>query len=230
MRLTFSLRFKIAAERNSTNWYQSSVKLYPSRETGVVQIYDPQSKTFISHPDSDEEEPIVDLDGPFIYFLSTVNVDRLEPTFRITPLASSIPPNDVSCELIVVRPLRDPIISWDNPQARAAFVPKLWAVMKGAYENGNHVGLQYSSEGELSSEGVGPLVVEYIRCGGWEWVPVCSILLSCSGNLIYRQDAEDERAHILCADGAILELERGGRAVCRAAAPSRKAGFMIYGA
>lgn len=151
-----------------------------------MQIYDAQSKTFISHPDSDDEEPIVDLDGPFIYFLSTVNVDRLEPAFRITPLASSIPPNDVSCELLVVRPLRDPTSSWDNPQARAAFVPKLWAVMKGAYADGNHINLRYNGESELSAEGVGPLVVEYIRCGGWEWLPLVSlILLLCSGNLIY---------------------------------------------
>lgn len=73
---------------------------------------------------------------------------------------------------MVVRPLRDPTISEDTPDTRSAFVTKLWQVLGGAYKNGSHVDLRYSEGGEITSEGDGPVVVEYIRCGGWEWHPV----------------------------------------------------------
>jgi hypothetical protein len=42
------------------------------------------------------------------------------------------------------------------------------------------------------------------------------------------QDDIDDRAHLLCADGAISTVERGGRAVCKAATPKGDAGFMVY--
>jgi len=139
---------------------------------GTVQIYDPATSTFIDHPDSDKDNSIVDLDGPFVYFLSTVNVDRLESTFRITPLARTIPPTEASCELLILRPLRDPSILWDHTQAREAFVPKLWNVMGNAYRDGQHVNLRYNGGGDIVSDGDGPTVLEYFRCGGWEWIPV----------------------------------------------------------
>jgi hypothetical protein len=165
-------RFKVAASRNSTKWYSGFVKLFPTPSIGTVQIYDPSTNTFINHLDSDRDDPIVDLDGPFVYFLSTVNVDRLESTFRITPLARTIPPTEASCELLVLRPLRDPSISWDHSQAREAFVPKLWNVLENAYKDGHHINLRYCGNGDIVSGGDGPTVLEYFRCGGWEWIPV----------------------------------------------------------
>lgn len=99
-------RFKIAAESNSTKWYNSYVKLLPEDNSGVVQMYDPSTKTFVEHPESDVDDPIVDLSGPFSYFLSVVNVDRLEPAFRITPLVKDIPPSGTS-----VRILHHPLLS-----------------------------------------------------------------------------------------------------------------------
>ncbi|KAJ7109109.1 ATP-NAD kinase-like domain-containing protein [Mycena epipterygia] len=204
-------RFKVAAEQNSTKWYNSWVKLLPAAGAEVVQIYDPSTKTFVDHPDS-EDDPIIDMDGPFAYFLATVNVDRLEPAFMISPLASRIPPTEAVCDLVVVRPFRSPTMTVDTPETRAAFVPTLWKVLGAAYHNGSHIDLRYDNNGEVTSEGDGPSVVEYIRCGGWEWIP----------------DNEDENAHFLCTDGEISTIEKDGRAVCSAAAPHEKAGFLIH--
>ncbi|KAJ7582471.1 ATP-NAD kinase-like domain-containing protein [Mycena floridula] len=205
-------RFKVAAKNNSTRWYNAAVKLLPASSTGLVELYDPSTKSFIPHPDADDDDPIVDIYGPFAYFLSTVNVDRLEPAFRITPLASDIPSTSASCDVVIVRPLRDPTIDLDTEETREAFAPKLFAVLSAAYKNGSHVGLLYDDKGEIVSEGDGPMVVEYIRCGGWEWIP----------------DDTDEAAHRICSDGAISIIETDGRAVCAAAIPDPSAGFMVY--
>lgn len=205
-------RFKVAAERNSTVWYNAAAKLLPTSSTGTVQLYDPATKTFILHPDADEDDPIVDIYGPFAYFLATVNVDRLEPAFRITPLASEIPPTAAMCDVVIVRPMRDPSVLSDDAETRAAFVPKLWAILGAAYKNGRLVDLRYNDDGEIVTEGDGPPVVEYVRAGGWEWVP----------------DDTDEAAHLLCSDGTITVIEKNGRAVCSAATPDATAGFMIY--
>ncbi|KAG6861747.1 hypothetical protein C0995_012752 [Termitomyces sp. Mi166 len=204
-------RFKVAAQQNITNWYSSYAKLLPTPGSGKVQIYDPVTKTFVNHPESHEIDPVIDIDGPFAYFLSTVNVDRLEPVFRITPLARTIPTVESTCELVMVRPLRDPSISADSTESRISFVPKLWTVMGAAYQDGAHIDLRYSPEGEITTIGDGPVVVEYIRCGGWEWLP----------------DDLDEKAHLLCSDGAISHIEKGGWAVCSAVTP-HDAGFTVY--
>ncbi|KAF5386969.1 hypothetical protein D9615_001772 [Tricholomella constricta] len=205
-------RFKIAAQNNSTKWYTSYVKLLPTLGTGRVQVYDPANKTFVDHPESEDHDPIVDVDGPFAYFLSTVNVDRLEPAFRITPLARTIPPTEASCEVVLLRPLRDPSVSRDNLEARMAFVPKLWAVLGAAYKDGAHINLRYDTGGEITTGGEGPTVVEYIRCGGWEWIP----------------DDIDADTHLLCSDGAISHIEKGGRVVCSTETPMNGAGFVVY--
>ncbi|KAJ3922161.1 P-loop containing nucleoside triphosphate hydrolase protein [Lentinula edodes] len=170
-------RFKIAAKQNSNKWYNGYAKLLPVASLGVVQLYDPDAKEFISHPDADEDNPVVDLYGPFAYFLSTVNVDRLEPAFRITPLAKDIPSaNDASCDLVAIRPFSNPVVSIDTPEARDNFVSKLWDTLQAAYQNGNHVNLRYDEEGKVTTEGEGPFVVEYVRCGGWEWIPSVSMV------------------------------------------------------
>lgn len=108
-------RFKVAAKQNSTKWYNSHAKLLPIASLGVVQLYDPESKIFRDHPDADEDDPIVDLHGPFVYFVSTVNVDRLEPAFRITPLAKDITPSEATCDIVVIRPFEDPTVEMDTP-------------------------------------------------------------------------------------------------------------------
>ncbi|KAF7338525.1 Sphingoid long chain base kinase 4 [Mycena venus] len=205
-------RFKVAAQQNSTKWYNSWVKLLPAAGTEVVQIYDPSSKTFVDHPESHSDDPIVDMYGPFAYFLGTVNVDRLEPAFMISPLMSRIPPIGAACDLVVVRPFRSPSVSADKTETREAFVPILWKILGDAYHQGSHIDLRYNEKGEVTTEGDGPTVVEYIRCGGWEWIPV----------------DDDEDAHFLCTDGAISKIETEGRAVCSAAAPAADAGFLVH--
>lgn len=112
------------------------------------------------------------LEGPFIYFLSTVNVDRLEPAFRITPLTRALPSSFPSCDIVIIRPLQSPSIAEDSPEARNSFVEEIWAVLGAAYQDGLHVQMRYSGDGKIVTEGDGPAVVEYIRCGGWEWIPV----------------------------------------------------------
>ncbi len=63
-------RFKIAAAKNANKWYNSHVKLLPT-STGLVEQFEPSSNAFIDHPESGVHDPIVDLYGPFAYFLST---------------------------------------------------------------------------------------------------------------------------------------------------------------
>lgn len=163
-------RYKMAAQQNASKWYNAHVKLLPTA-SGLVQLYDATTKSFAEHPESDEDQPIVDLYGPFAYFLSTVNVDRLEPTFRITPLARVLPTEGASCDVVIVRPFEGGV-KIDTEEERTAFVPKLWAVMTGAYQNGTHTDLRFKSDGTVAPDGEGDFVVEYVRCGGWEWIPV----------------------------------------------------------
>lgn len=219
-------RFKVAAKQNSTKWYNSHVKLLPVASLGFVQVYDPDTKAFIS---ADVDDSVVDIHGPFAYFLSTVNVDRLEPAFRITPLAKDITSSEATCDLVIIRPFEDPTVSMDTPEAREAFVHKLWEALQGAYENGNHINLRYNEKGEVGTEGDGPFVVEYFRCGGWEWIPVClnSIHVYYAFDIFIQDDIDDD-SHLVCIDGAISTIEKGGRAVCVAATPQANAGFVVH--
>lgn len=148
------------------------MKLLPSHSSGLVEIYNPSTKEFVPHSDSDHDDPVVDLDGPFAYFLSTVNADRLESLFRVSPLITSSPGTGAYMDVVVIRPLRDPSVHLDSPESRAAFAQKAGAVLGGVYQDGNHVNLRYDPEGKVVSEGDGTFVVEYFRCGGWEWEPV----------------------------------------------------------
>ncbi|KIJ69546.1 hypothetical protein HYDPIDRAFT_179323 [Hydnomerulius pinastri MD-312] len=205
-------RFKVAAQQNIKKWYNSHVKLLPMPSTGVVQIYDPEKGDFVPHEESNEESPILDVYGPFAYFLSTVNVDRLEPSFVICPMISKSPPRDASMDVVMARPQRDPTFSLDTPQAREEFAKKSIAFLTAAYQDGDHINLRYGENGEITKSGAGETIVEYFRCGGWEWVP----------------DDVDEGAHLLCSDGAISKIEKHGRAVCRAALPTDNTGFLVY--
>lgn len=168
-------RFKTAAMQNIVNWYHASVKLFPVPGEGVVKVYDPSVGGLVQHPLSSEDDPIVDLAGPFAYFLSTVNVDRLEPAFRITPLGRKKDEGKegrATMEVVIVRPLRDSTCSLDSMDTRAAFAAKTMETMGGAYKDGAHLQMRYAKDGSIVTEGDGETVVEYIRCGGWEWEPV----------------------------------------------------------
>jgi len=186
-------RFKIAAQLNITKWYKSGLNLL-----GHVQIYDARTETFVNHPHSTLDNPLVHLEGPFLYFLSTVNVDRLEPAFRITPLIRTLPSSSPSCDIVIIRPLQSPSIVEDSLEARASFVEKIWAVLEAAYQDGLHIQMRYNNDGKVVLGGDGPAVVEYIRCNGWEWIP----------------ETADKDAHLVCSDGAIHFISEGGRAVC----------------
>lgn len=209
-RRQLSFRFKIAAERNAKKWFKARVKLLPSATQSSPEIYDPSSQSFVPFPGFDKRNSF--LEGPFAYFLSTINVDRLEPAFLVTPLSRSIPAPAGSTDIVIIRPQRNPNFKEDTKEEREAFAAKTWEVMGGAYKEGAHIGIRYPT-GAGESEEKGPLVVEYFRCGGWEWHP----------------DEEDEDAHLVCTDGLISKIEKGGWAECRVETePVDKPGFEIY--
>lgn len=170
-------RFKVAAQQNITKWYSSHVKLLPIPSSGVVQTYDPGRGDFIPPGDSSASHSALDVHGPFAYFLSTMNVDRLEPEFRINPMISKSPPMDISMDVVMVRPQRDPTFTLDSLQAREKFAEKIVTVLTTAYQDGNHINLRYSENGNITDSGDGNTVVECFRCGGWEWIPVRRIFV-----------------------------------------------------
>ncbi|KAH9063676.1 hypothetical protein EDB83DRAFT_2382407 [Lactarius deliciosus] len=165
-------RFKIAAAQNCDD-----------------VRYDVPSGAFV--PLAEEQELL----GPFAYFLSTVNVDRLEQHFRIAPLQRSLPPphGAQTMDVLAIRPLRDPSLEGKDGEAeREGFKDRIWGALGGAYQDGAHVHARYANPDGKKD---GPLVVEYFRVGGWEWIP----------------EEDDEKAHLLCADGSIFRAQKGGK-------------------
>lgn len=179
-------RFKLAAQQNITRWYRARVRLFVSPPavpgatlTPGVEVYDPAKDQFVlcGGGETSLDGSVVELEGPFTYFLSTTNADRLEPTFRIVPKQSTFPAPSLSSpatmDVVVVRPLRDPSIADASEQNRQAFAQKCMTVVGGAYRDGAHIKMRYGSSGEIvEGQGEGPTVVEYFRCNGWEWIPV----------------------------------------------------------
>ena len=156
-------RFKLAAQQNISRWYHAQVRLYPSATQQSIEIYDPRRKSF-RHWDS---EGMVTLHGPFVYFLSTVNVDRLEAAFRITPLHNPGSAGS-SMDVVMIRPRRDAKIIDEEEASRQAFAERTQEVLMGAYQDGAHIDMQYGAQGGEGSESI----LEYFRCGRWEWIPV----------------------------------------------------------
>jgi hypothetical protein len=190
-------RFKEAAKQNISNWYYGKVVL-----SGVKGLYSAASKSF--EPASDET---ITLGGPFVYFLSAANVDRLEPQFQITPLQSRLPRNGTdittAMDVILLRPGRHRSYSTDTPENRMAFAATAMGVMGGAYKEGEHVDYRFHTDSEadsskISADGDGPSVIEYFRCSQWEWIP----------------QANDDQVRLVCADGTILHIEPNGLARC----------------
>lgn len=180
-------RFKLAAAQNATRWYNARLRLLPSSAHPELQSdapapvlqYAPPLDQFIAAPspaatgEGAGPTAALELSGPFAYMLSTVNVDRLEPAFRITPLQrdhSPVPP--ATADVAIVRPTRDPSNKDGSEAEREKFKDKVWAVLGGAYQDGAHVRSTYADDGSISSTGAGQPVVEYFRAGGWEWIPV----------------------------------------------------------
>ncbi|KAF7796517.1 hypothetical protein EIP86_007695 [Pleurotus ostreatoroseus] len=161
-------RFKMAAQENITRWYKAAVRFQPP-----CTIYSPSEDRFVPCED-------LEFTGPYVYFLSTVNVDRLEPFFRITPLHATLPPPALpeppTLDVVIVRPLRDQQTADDSESSREQFSQKCMAVLGGAYQDGAHVKMTYGQDGQVAKDGNGAPVVEYVRCKGWEWIPVSTNL------------------------------------------------------
>ncbi|KAI0792939.1 ATP-NAD kinase-like domain-containing protein [Abortiporus biennis] len=202
-------RFKVAAQQNITHWYSAKVKLLPP--PGIdndVLLYDPGKNEFVKKGSD------VELEGPFAYFLSTVNVDRLEPAFRITPLFTSLVPHRQSLDIVIVRPLRDPSISGISEEAKGNFAAKSVQVLaQGAYQDGAHIRMRYNEDGSIdTTSDEGSTVVEYYRCGGWEWVP----------------ESTDIQAHLVCIDGEILHIPKQGKASCSISETASNVHFSVF--
>jgi hypothetical protein len=160
-------RYRLAAEQNETTWYRGSVNLLPP-----VQQYDVNSDTFTNLVLEDEVGASKGLVGPFVYFLSTVNVDRLEPLFRIAPLQRTMPPppDAHTMDVLVIRPSRDISLEGkSDEEKRKRFKERIWTVLNAAYQDGAHIKALYDSPDGKTK---GMPVVEYFRVGGWQWIPV----------------------------------------------------------
>ncbi|KAF8682270.1 Sfi1 spindle body protein [Rhizoctonia solani] len=184
-------RYTEAAKQNIHKWSHATVRFKPPLSGKPILLFDPASDEFVETATKE-----LSIDGPFAYFLSTVNVDRLESGFVITPLASKIKPDADVMDIVVIQPLNSPQVSGDTEEERAKFAQILMGSM-GAARSATHTHLRYNRE-KNSSEGPsesadGPLVVQYYRCGGWEWMPL--------------EGSSD--ASYICVDGTILEIGNG---------------------
>jgi hypothetical protein len=226
-------RFKIAAQENITRWYSANLKLLPlpnpGSSGGSILKYSPSQRTFVLVNGSAES---LSLEGPFSYFASTANVDRLETEFVIMPLQSRIPATSPSMDIALIRPRMSPQAANGklNGEAFAAIVGK---VLGEAYNHGSHVDMVYDVEGQVHPAELGKdqtPVVEYYRCGGWEWTPVMRSSLLNTQDLIVLQASDDEATHLLCADGTILRAQAGELTRCTISEPSHnRPRFTVYG-
>ncbi len=156
-------RFKVAAAENVTKWTNAEAELLPILGADDALIWVPKEAEFVPVHDSSIS---VSLSGPFFYFLSTINVDRLEPRFVTTPLVKQKPAESgQALDLVIVRPSRNPKFAGDSETERRAFVELVLPWFKAVYTEGSHLGLAYESEGA-------PVyMTEYYRVGGWRWTP-----------------------------------------------------------
>ncbi|KIR35355.1 hypothetical protein L804_02409 [Cryptococcus deuterogattii 2001/935-1] len=157
--------------------------------------------------------------------------------------------------IIILRPLRDPYvlsassaISQSEQPGRPGIADRgeRWAkraqeVLGKAYHDGAHIDLTYplyamekegnaSGEGEEEGEesweaevkGRGEPVVELYRCAAFSWEPIATTQTN-------RTNGEgNERARLVCADGALHWIPEGGKAEVGLMVPSGKGGFYVW--
>jgi hypothetical protein len=162
-------RFKVAAAQSITQWSDARLVIkYP------YQVYDIRLGAFCTKLSPTSTEDTAEYHGPFAYFLTTTNVDRLEKDFRITPLATSVQFTDDAVdrgwmEVLMIRPTIH--ISSDlvgpNENARKEFAATTVKVLQAAYNDGSHLKVVYGTPEENSTS-----VVEYLRVREWQWIPV----------------------------------------------------------
>lgn len=164
-------RFKVAAGENIDNWGLATVDLQPPPGEQSILKYDPVAKKLAPFT----EPGTISLDGPFFYFLSTINVNRLEPQFVTTPLALTSPPDGATAlDVVIVRPQRKPGYAGDTADERASFVPIVMDWFGQVYNGGEHIHFKYPQNDGAEGEPV--FVTEYFRVGGWKWHPkVCVV-------------------------------------------------------
>jgi len=201
-------RFKVAAMENILNWTSARVELLPLPHSGVVKQYDPVRKSFVPviQPSG---SGVTSLEGPFFYFLSTVNVDRLETAFVMTPLTKTLVDDDKEfLDVIVVRPARDPAFQGGSEDERKSFIAKATKWFGAVYSDGNHIHLPYNEDSE------DPVyITEYFRVGGWQWIP----------------SGDDYASSLLCVDGTILKIPSGGKASVSVVVPKGEdEGFKVF--
>ena len=179
---------------------------------GAIQQYDPKTKSFSAPYTTNEDS----LEGPFTYLLSTTICERLEPTFVINPTLKSIAtsPETPTMDIVILRPLRDPhvraVSGAEDQQER--WKSRAMEVIGHAYKGGGHVDLLYPEDGgETKADGEGEVVVETIRAGGFEWIPIVSPTAS-EWTTLTLQDGDHTPSHLVCADGSIHKIPVGGRA------------------
>ncbi|WWC91196.1 uncharacterized protein L201_006138 [Kwoniella dendrophila CBS 6074] len=249
-------RFKIAAKQNSSKLFHANVSLHPSNNDEIVEQWDPREskwvKPFTSINNDNASSPkeiknAININGPFSYFLSTSSVDRLEPSFVISPLTSLRQKQEDNDNqhiyVTIIRPLRDPLITSAKTEDRKEKTSnRAFEVIGNAYSNGNHVNLTYpaykfskneenktddEAEGEkysLEVKGEGEPVVEVYRCSSFEWIPV---------DIADNDKKENEgldigNSNLVCADGAIHSIPADGTARVRLEDRKEGQGFYVY--
>ncbi|WVN88047.1 uncharacterized protein L203_103246 [Cryptococcus depauperatus CBS 7841] len=237
-------RFKIAAQENISMFFNATARLFGSlkqKEEGLdVEQWDPRTEKW-TRPYTAEKEIEVDgvkgweLEGPFSYFLSTSTVDRLEPTFVISPhtslRASSLGSPAAYIYLVVLRPLRDPLVaSASDPEKSQLWAKRAMEVLSQAYHEGQHISLTYPHSSTTTSQestmaekrGNGPPVIEYFRLGFFEWIPNSSTS-NTSGS-----SGSEEKTRLICADGAIHRLQKGEKAKVHVRVPDEGNLFHVW--
>ena len=210
----------MAAEANLPIAFQADATLH-----GRARQYSPAQDAFVEPFTAVAKNGSVELHGPFSYFLSTTTCDRLEPTFVIAPTLTSHPTTEQdppSMDIIVLRPERDPVVraaksEGEKAKARGA---RLGEAMGWAYNAGEHVLKTWKGgDGDIEERGKGEVVCEVYRCEGFDWIPTVSNRPAHDNfarpSRRTRADAKDaahERSHLICADGSIHTIPKGGRA------------------
>ncbi|GAA5929937.1 acylglycerol kinase family protein [Sporobolomyces koalae] len=222
-------RFKIAAQQNVKNWWNGTLSLRHG-----AKRYDSTSQTFVE-PElgnhlAQNDNGEIQIGGPFAYWVSSL-VSRFEPSFVVAPLRSplhALAPSqsrddDATIDLILIRPLRhrptDKAFasssgSDEQGDIRRGFADRVWQVTGGMYDGGKHVDMVYPA-GEGSDDGSikqgSTEIVEVWRTKGFEWTPTVS---------------SDFKSNLVCLDGALHDLERGGSLVTRVLA-SQETGVRV---